>query len=92
MRRSSGCWRSIRRPRDGASASLLARTCLTRATELGFGAVVICVRDFVAGARRLYARLGFVRIPERDWAPAAGVDLLALRLELAPSTAPTATA
>ncbi|MEV4626042.1 GNAT family N-acetyltransferase [Micromonospora sp. NPDC049523] len=71
---------------------LLARTCVARAAELGFGAVVICVRDFVVGAQRLYARLGFVRIPERDWAPAAGVDLLALRLELAPVTAATGVA
>ncbi|WP_329104170.1 GNAT family N-acetyltransferase [Micromonospora sp. NBC_01699] len=70
----------------------LARTCVARAAESGADAVVICVRDFVTGAQRLYARLGFVRTPERDWSPGVGVDLLALRLELAPATARTGAA
>ncbi|MEU8184388.1 GNAT family N-acetyltransferase [Micromonospora sp. NPDC049044] len=61
----------------------LAQACVTRAVELGCTAVVICVRaGMAAPAHRLYARLGFVRAPEKDWAPAAGVDLLGLRLDL----------
>jgi ribosomal protein S18 acetylase RimI-like enzyme len=60
----------------------LARACVARAVELGCRAVVICTRSFSAPAHRLYARLGFVRTPERDWSPVAGVELLALRLEL----------
>jgi ribosomal protein S18 acetylase RimI-like enzyme len=60
----------------------LARACVARAAELGCRAVVICTRDMAAAARRLYARLGFVRTPERDWQPMPGVTLLALRLEL----------
>ena len=43
---------------------------------------MICVRGFSEPAHRLYARLGFVRIPERDWSPFPGVDLWALRLPL----------
>jgi ribosomal protein S18 acetylase RimI-like enzyme len=60
----------------------LARACLDRAAERGCSAVVICARDFSAPALRLYARLGFVRVPELDWSPAPGVDLVALRLDL----------
>ncbi|MBM0235487.1 GNAT family N-acetyltransferase [Micromonospora sp. STR1_7] len=61
----------------------LARACVDRATELGCTAVVICVRAGMAvSAHRLYERLGFVRAPEKDWSPLAGVDLLGLRLEL----------
>ncbi|BCB81651.1 GNAT family N-acetyltransferase [Phytohabitans flavus] len=60
----------------------LAMTCVRRARELGCAAVVICVRDFTAPAQRLYARLGFVRVPELDWSPLAGVRLLGLRLTL----------
>jgi ribosomal protein S18 acetylase RimI-like enzyme len=30
-------------------------------------------------AHRIYARLGFERVPERDWSPAPGVDLLVFR-------------
>jgi ribosomal protein S18 acetylase RimI-like enzyme len=61
----------------------LVRGCLARATRLGCRAVVICTRSFSAPAQRLYARLGFVRTPERDWSPEPGVELLGLRLELA---------
>lgn len=60
----------------------LVRACVTRATDLGCVAVVICVRDFSEPAKRLYARLGFTRVPERDWSPFPGVDLEALRLPL----------
>lgn len=68
----------------GAGAAL-ARACVARATELGRTAVVICVRSGMAtAAHRLYARLGFVRAPEKDWSPLAGVELLGLRLELPP--------
>ncbi|WP_433649179.1 GNAT family N-acetyltransferase [Micromonospora zamorensis] len=61
----------------------LAQACVARAVELGCTALVICVRAGMAdSAHRLYSRLGFVRAPEKDWAPAAGVDLLGLRLGL----------
>ncbi|SNT14868.1 Ribosomal protein S18 acetylase RimI [Asanoa hainanensis] len=60
----------------------LVRACLERAGELGCAAVVICVRSFSEPAKRLYARLGFARVPERDWSPFPGVELEALRLPL----------
>jgi ribosomal protein S18 acetylase RimI-like enzyme len=60
----------------------LVRACVERATALGCQAVVICVRSFSQPAKRLYARLGFVRVPERDWSPYPGVQLEALRLPL----------
>lgn len=60
----------------------LVRACLERAQDRGCRSVVISVRNFSAPALRLYARLGFVREPERDWSPLPGVDLIALRREL----------
>ncbi|MET8087013.1 GNAT family N-acetyltransferase [Micromonospora sp. NPDC005237] len=61
----------------------LAQACVDRAAELGCTAVVICVRAGMAvSAHRLYERLGFVRMPEKDWSPVEGVALLGLRLEL----------
>ncbi|MET8118708.1 GNAT family N-acetyltransferase [Micromonospora sp. NPDC005189] len=61
----------------------LAEACVGRAAGLGCAAVVICVRAGMAdSAHRLYQRLGFVRAPEKDWSPLAGVDLLGLRLDL----------
>ncbi|MFG2010260.1 GNAT family N-acetyltransferase [Micromonospora sp. NPDC048868] len=66
----------------GVGATLV-EACVSRATELGCSAVVICVRDgFAASAQRLYRRRGFVRVPELDWVPVDGVHLLGLRLEL----------
>ncbi|MGW9195803.1 GNAT family N-acetyltransferase [Micromonospora chersina] len=68
----------------GAGAALVD-ACVARATELGCSAVVICVRSGLAPvAQRLYARLGFVRAPEKDWTPVPGVELLGLRLGLKP--------
>jgi ribosomal protein S18 acetylase RimI-like enzyme len=61
---------------------LLARACVARAEEQGCHAVVICVRDIAAAARRMYDRIGFSRMPERDWSPYPNVSLLALRLDL----------
>jgi ribosomal protein S18 acetylase RimI-like enzyme len=60
----------------------LARACVRRAGELGCRAVVICTRDFAAAAQRLYGRLGFVRVPELDWSPMPGVQLIGLRLAI----------
>ncbi|WP_307803936.1 GNAT family N-acetyltransferase [Micromonospora echinofusca] len=63
---------------------LLIRSCAERAVRSGRRALVICTRRGFAGvAQRIYARLGFTRTPERDWSPAPGVDLMALRLDLA---------
>jgi ribosomal protein S18 acetylase RimI-like enzyme len=60
----------------------LARACVERAAEAGAHAVVISVRDFAQPAKRLYARLGFRPLPQRDWSPAPGVRLEAYRLAL----------
>jgi ribosomal protein S18 acetylase RimI-like enzyme len=57
----------------------LVRACLERASAHGCQAVVICTRDRARAAQRLYARLGFVRVPERDWTPSPGINLVALR-------------
>lgn len=66
----------------GAGAALV-HACVARAAELGCSAVVICVRSGMAvAAHRLYERMGFVRVPEKDWSPLPGVDLLGLRLDL----------
>jgi GNAT superfamily N-acetyltransferase len=65
----------------GVGAALVG-ACVSRATALGYGALVISARDFSKAAHRLYERFGFVRTPAADWSPAPGVDLIALRLEL----------
>jgi len=70
--------------RRGIAEALVSR-CVERSRELGYDAVVLCSMREMTTAHRLYERLGFVRLPERDWSPVAGVDLLAFRLPLAGS-------
>ena len=62
--------------------ALLATTCLDRARAAGKRRVVISTGSRMAAAQRLYERLGFTRLPERDWSPVPGIDLLVYRLEL----------
>jgi ribosomal protein S18 acetylase RimI-like enzyme len=60
----------------------LVHACLDRARTAGADRVVISARDFVQAALRLYDRMGFVRVPERDWSPGPGISLVALRFDL----------
>lgn len=61
---------------------LLTRAVLDRSRELGCARVVLGVADNNARAIRLYERLGFQRLPERDWSPVPGVRLHGFALEL----------
>lgn len=61
---------------------LLVRTCLDRARAAGKRRVVISTDPRMTAAHRLYERLGFRRLPERDWSPVPGVDLLVYALHL----------
>ena len=67
-------------------AEALVSVCLERSRELGYDAVVLSSLPEQVPAHRLYGRFGFRRLPERDWSPHVGVDLLAFRLELVVET------
>ncbi|MCA0146350.1 GNAT family N-acetyltransferase [Blastococcus sp. LR1] len=60
----------------------LVQECLARAKAAGKRRVVISTGTRMTAAQRLYQRLGFVRLPERDWTPVPGVDLLVYAREL----------
>lgn len=63
--------------RTGVADALVA-ACEQRARDAGAHALAICVRDTNTGAAEMYERRGFTRVPDRDWSPREGVDLLAL--------------
>lgn len=67
--------------RRGVAEALVVR-CIERSRELGYDALVLCSMREMTAAHRLYARLGFERLPERDWSPVEGVELLAFTLPL----------
>ena len=60
----------------------LVRHCIERARAEGRVALVLSTKPEMQAAQRLYRRLGFVRIPERDWEYAPGRSLMAFRLPL----------
>jgi ribosomal protein S18 acetylase RimI-like enzyme len=61
---------------------LLVTTCLDRARGAGKRRMVISTDPRMTTAHRLYERLGFTRLPERDWRPEPGIDLLVYAREL----------
>ncbi|GAA1273903.1 GNAT family N-acetyltransferase [Saccharothrix xinjiangensis] len=60
----------------------LVRAAIARARELGARRLVMSSSERMAAAHRLYRRLGFRRLPERDWRPVPGVVAQAFSLEL----------
>jgi ribosomal protein S18 acetylase RimI-like enzyme len=61
---------------------LLVTTCLDRARAAGKRRMVIATGTRMTAAQRLYERLGFTRLPERDWSPVPGIDLIVYSREL----------
>jgi ribosomal protein S18 acetylase RimI-like enzyme len=61
---------------------LLVTGCLDRARASGKKRVVISTDPRMTAAHRLYEGLGFTRLPERDWSPLPGIDLLVYSLDL----------
>lgn len=89
-------WREIAREDEGEFRMLavspqaqgrgvgraLTELVVDRTRDEGLRALVLSSLVDMAGAHRLYERLGFVRVPDRDWSPRPGVDLIAYALEL----------
>ena len=53
-----------------------------RAVEDGKAAIVLSSLDSMTAAHRIYERQGFERVPDRDWSPGPGVELIAFQKEL----------
>jgi ribosomal protein S18 acetylase RimI-like enzyme len=68
--------------RGAGVGTALTLHCLDRSRELGFRRVVMCSASTMETAHRIYQRLGFTRLPERDWEPVPAVRLLAFTLDL----------
>lgn len=66
----------------GGIASALVRRCAEEAAALGRARLVCSSGDWMPGAHALYARLGFTRVPARDWRPRADLPLLVFSLRL----------
>ncbi|MDZ5662563.1 GNAT family N-acetyltransferase [Nocardioides sp. S-58] len=63
---------------QGAGAgTALATLCEERARLHGATGMALSSLATMVAAHRVYARLGYVRDPQRDWSPMPGVDLIA---------------
>jgi ribosomal protein S18 acetylase RimI-like enzyme len=62
--------------------SALMNLVVRRAREDGAAAIVLSSLAEMTAAHRIYQRQGFERVPDRDWSPVPGVDLVAFRKEL----------
>ena len=69
--------------RERGVGETLVLACVARAKAAGAPRLVLSTTPEMKPAHRLYERLGFVRTPERDWAPRPGLMLVAYVLELA---------
>jgi ribosomal protein S18 acetylase RimI-like enzyme len=65
----------------GVGGALVAAV-VRRAHELGASRVVLSSLAEMRAAHRIYRRLGFARMPERDWAPEERMALQAYALDL----------
>ena len=60
----------------------LVRACVALCKAAGIARIVLCTELDMKDAQRLYDRLGFTRLPERDWEPVPGIGLLTYVLEV----------
>ena len=65
----------------GVGRALLAAV-IERAASEGIRNLVLLTQPEMEAAHHLYDQAGFARLPERDWSPEAGVNLLAYGLTL----------
>nr|WP_202886499.1 GNAT family N-acetyltransferase [Kribbella sandramycini] len=70
------------RARGLGLGAALTEHCIERTRELGLPRIVLSTAVYMTTAHRIYERLGFTRLPERDWSPVAGIDLYAYSLDL----------
>lgn len=65
--------------RGQGAGEALVRACIDRARAVqGCTAVVLSTQRTMHAAHRIYERLGFVRVPERDWNPIPELDDITL--------------
>ncbi|NBH02620.1 GNAT family N-acetyltransferase [Amycolatopsis sp. SID8362] len=60
----------------------LTKAVLDRARTLGIPKVVLSSVEDMRSAHRLYERLGFARLPERDWRPFPHISLIAYQIDV----------
>jgi GNAT superfamily N-acetyltransferase len=63
---------------------VLMEECIRRCRDQGIASIGLHTTEMMDVARRMYEKMGFVRIPEFDVYPGPGVFVMAYRLDLKP--------
>ncbi|MQY03405.1 GNAT family N-acetyltransferase [Actinomadura macrotermitis] len=69
------------RARGQGVGRALVQACADRARAAGLRGLRLSTQRNMVDAHRMYERMGFVRTPDRDWAPLPGVDLVTYALD-----------
>lgn len=69
-----------KRARGAGVGTALVNRVIDTAHAEGLSAVVLTTMPSMPEARRIYERLGFAGVPERDWRTATGLPLTVMRL------------
>jgi len=62
----------------------LMEECIRRCRKQGIATIGLHTTEMMDVARRMYEKMGFVRVPELDVHPGPGVVVMAYRLDLKP--------
>ncbi|RDI49217.1 GNAT family N-acetyltransferase [Nocardia mexicana] len=71
-----------KRARGLGVGTALVRTVVDTGRSEGFEGVVLTTMPTMGDARRIYERMGFVHVPQRDWETDTGKPLTVMRLAL----------
>jgi ribosomal protein S18 acetylase RimI-like enzyme len=84
----SGILRLAVRPnqRGRGTGRTLLEECIRRSREPGVYTIGLHTTDWMAVARDMYERRGFVRVPEFDFVPRSGINAYGYKLDIDPST------
>jgi GNAT superfamily N-acetyltransferase len=64
------------------TGTALLKAVIERAQRAGARRLLLLTQQEMKTAQRMYQRAGFLRLPDRDWSPVEGVNLLAYGLPL----------
>ncbi len=71
-----------KRARGAGVGTALVNTVVDTARAEGFTSVVLATMSSMREARRIYDRMGFVPVPERDWTNRRGTQVTVMRLSV----------
>lgn len=77
--------------RGRGAGRAMVRACIERARAAGLSGLRLSTQRNMESAQRMYEKMGFVRTPGHDWAPAPGVGLITYAMSFRDADSPPRT-